>query len=207
MSWDSWEFFYSLLWVENFPPSLIIFFILFLHLIVFPRQFPICICDNFFSLCAVSLALLLFFYFLLHLILSHSFSLLFIFGIFCFSHFQWTFVWLSDLPWLVVAFVAYLYGEVFLENKRWKFQMLFAPKSFCYIFSFFSFCLVAYLGFELRLWLALKVLYELRISFNSLAGAVIATDRRRWRLRSVVYNFGFSSADFPFPFRAVVSFS
>lgn len=111
------------------------------------------------------------------------------------------------LPWLVVAFVAYLYGEVFLENKRWKFQMLFAPKSFCYIFSFFSFCLVAYLGFELRLWLALKVLYELRISFNSLAGAVIATDRRRWRLRSVVYNFGFSSADFPFPFRAVVSFS
>jgi len=72
---------------EKFPTSLIFFFILFLFLIVFPRQFPICICDNFFSLCAVSLALLLFFYFLLHLILS-QFSLFF-WAVFVFSIFIW----------------------------------------------------------------------------------------------------------------------
>lgn len=115
---------------EMFPTSLIFFFILFLFLIVFPRQFPICICDNFFSLCAVSLALLLFFYFLLHLILS-QFSLFFLGG-FCFPHFQWAFVWLSDLPWLVVLFLFFvlLLCRVFLETKG---------KSFwCYLLRIFS---------------------------------------------------------------------
>lgn len=154
---------------EKFPTSLIFFFILFLFLIVFPRQFPICICDNFFSLCAVSLALLLFFYFLLHLILS-QFSLFF--GRFLFSPFSMSFCLTFRLALTCSSFLIFFFlllCRVFLETKGksfWCYLLgIFSP--YIIILFFFFFCPAE---FELRLWLALKVLYELRISFNSLAG-------------------------------------
>lgn len=152
---------------EKFPTSLIFFFILFLFLIVFPRQFPICICDNFFSLCAVSLALLLFFYFLLHLILS-QFSLFF--GRFLFSPFSMSFCLTFRLALTCSSFLIFflLLCRVFWKQKV-KVSDAICFESFRHILLlfFFFFCPAE---FELRLWLALKVLYELRISFNSLTG-------------------------------------
>lgn len=53
-------------------------------------------------------------------------------GGFCFPHFQWAFVWLSDLPWLVVLFLFFFFASLscFLETKG---------KSFwCYLLRIFS---------------------------------------------------------------------
>lgn len=55
----------------------------------------------------------------------------FFLGGFCFPHFQWAFVWLSDLPWLVVLFLFFFASlSCFLETKG---------KSFwCYLLGIFS---------------------------------------------------------------------
>lgn len=104
--------------------------------------------DNFFSLCAVSFSLLLF-------------------VLLCFAFFpQWAFVWLCDLSSARCAWVPRIGFVTFLKQKVevCLASSLLLVSSPARLFAVFAFSV-----FVLSLWLALKVLYELRISFNSFA--------------------------------------
>lgn len=62
-------------------------------------------------------------------------------GGFCFPHFQWAFVWLSDLPWLVVPFLFFFFCffVVFFWKQKVKVSDAICLESFRHILLFYLF--------------------------------------------------------------------
>lgn len=96
----------------------------------------------------------------------------FFFGRFLFSPFSMSFCLTFRLALTCSSFLIFFFCffVVFFWKQKVKVSDAICLESFRHILLFYLFFFFCPAEFELRLWLALKVLYELRISFNSLAG-------------------------------------